>query len=120
MLILKKNRHLSFEHQKQCVLDYVLKNFSLNKNNEVIVKILKNKLRQSFFNNFFKKLNQLSKNRRNYDNFETIYSNWLNGYLVIDDNQLEENEDNFTGILFNMFYSFYHLIFIKINYYKLL
>ena len=76
LFILKTCNHSNLKERKTVVLDQLVVQFELNGRDDLII-ALKEKLITSFFNNFQKRFDKLSKNRKNYDFFESEYSRWL-------------------------------------------
>ena len=90
--ILKNNSHLRLEVQKELVLNNIILMFELD-DCEKVRAIIQNKLKTSFYNNIERRLQKLSKNKRNYEFFECYYSNCLQGELCISFETIESNKD---------------------------
>lgn len=76
--------------EKIMTRDSILDKFNLNQENEYIRTNIKQTLQRSYFSNFSKRLNKLSKNNRTYEGFELDQKNkaWLDSDLKFDLNKV--------------------------------
>lgn len=79
-LVYKSNNLLPRLQRKQCVLQFLVKEYSLIKK-ELILQ-LKSRLDTSFFNNLIKKMAIIKRKRRGYKDFEMSHSSWLEENFV--------------------------------------
>ena len=92
-------------------MNYLVEMFQLDTDLKIV---LKEKLGKRFFNNFKKKFDKLSKNRKNYDNFEDTYTSWLGNHFHFSFEANKRDDSVKTGKIF-IFYV-YSILFYFLTY----
>lgn len=90
MSVMKLNPNLNDEQKKESVLCWVLEKFALP-DNEKVRSVIKERLRNSFYNNFKRRWNKLPKNSRSYAEFEAKHAHWLQQNSCINFDEKKES-----------------------------
>ena len=81
--IIKKNRSTDYIKNSSDILQYILNEFGIDKNNINIVNQIRNKVGQGFLSKYYERLKVLKNQKIAFSNFEDTNAYWLDKNLEI-------------------------------------